>query len=182
MSAKEHHYPALTTDVVVFTLGKSGVSVLLVRRAEPPFQGAWAFPGGFVDTGEALLESATRELEEETGIREVHLEQLRAFGDPQRDPRGHVVSVVYAGMVAEHVLPGARAGSDASEASWWPIDELPSLAFDHDKILDCAFRSLTLQLGYLNTGADMSWSVPGTLTVADLRRACDAIEAIERNG
>lgn len=181
MSPEEHHYPALTTDVVLFALGQDGVSVLLVRRAQPPFQGAWAFPGGFVDTGEALLDSASRELEEETGIREVHLEQLRAFGDPQRDPRGHVVTVVYAGVVAEAVLPGARAGSDASEASWWPIDGLPSLAFDHDKILGCALRSLGLRLGCLNTEADVSWSVPDTLTVAHVRTACHAIEARVRN-
>ena len=121
--------PALAVDGVLFFRGK----VLLVRRDRPPFEGSWALPGGFVELGEPAERAVLRELREETGMR-AEVDRLVGFySDPGRDPRGHVASAVY-------LLRGARGtprgGDDAREAAWWPIDRRPSLAFDHERILD----------------------------------------------
>jgi 8-oxo-dGTP diphosphatase len=147
--------PALTVDAVVFTIRSGHLSVLLVRRGRAPFKGAFALPGGFVDANEPLEKATARELEEETGLTGVTFEQLGAFGDPGRDPRGHTVSVVSLAF-----LPVARpvvAGDDAAAAEWVPIGELPvegriagkkspRLAFDHARILEYALRRLRERL------------------------------------
>lgn len=170
-----HEHPAVTTDVVLFALGDGGLSVLLIQRGKPPFEGTWAFPGGFVNVGESLQEAASRELEEETGIREVQLRQLRSFGDPKRDPRGHVVTVAYVAVVASNALPRAEGGSDASRAQWWPIGNLPPLAFDHGKILTYGLQRLHSELAC--SSADHGWGhgVSEDLSFGDLRDACRAI-------
>ena len=107
--------------------------VLLIRRKNEPFQGKWALPGGFVEMDETIEAGAERELWEETGIRGVSLEQFGTYGDPGRDPRGRVVGVVYWALLTEK--PKETAGDDAAEAAWFPLDALPEMAFDHDKIL-----------------------------------------------
>ncbi|MFO7897711.1 MAG: NUDIX hydrolase [Planctomycetota bacterium] len=122
--------PAVTVDVVV--LSRDG-AVLLIKRKNEPFKGRWALPGGFVDEDEPLEAAAARELEEETGLRGVALRQLRAYGDPGRDPRGHTVSVVFLAQLDCRARP--RAGSDATEAAWHPTDALPPTAFDHQQII-----------------------------------------------
>lgn len=109
------------------------VEVLLIKRAREPFKGQWAFPGGFVDKDESLEAAAARELAEETGLSNIQLEQVGAFGDPGRDPRGHTVSVVFAGVLEERAI--ARAADDASEAVWHLALRPPKLGFDHNKIL-----------------------------------------------
>jgi 8-oxo-dGTP diphosphatase len=109
------------------------VEVLLIKRGREPFKEQWAFPGGFVDKDESLEAAAARELAEETGLGNIQLEQVGAFGDPGRDPRGHTVSVVFASVLAERAL--ARAADDASEAAWHLALRPPKLAFDHNKIL-----------------------------------------------
>jgi 8-oxo-dGTP diphosphatase len=115
---------------------------LLIRRKHEPFAGAWALPGGFIDMDETLQASAARELREETGLVVADLEQLHTFGDPGRDPRGRTVSVAYLARVdAEAVSP--RADDDASEVGWHDLDQLPELAFDHDRILAFARERLT---------------------------------------
>jgi len=145
MAAFSYEYPrpALTVDAVVFRRCAGRHEVLLIRRARPPFVGCWALPGGFVDIEEPLETAAARELKEETGLEGVALEQLRAFGDPGRDPRGRTVSIVYVGVLE----PGhggkargeeVRGADDAAEAAWHFLDALPPMAFDHDRILDCA--------------------------------------------
>lgn len=146
MPIEDHPHPALTADVVLFTLRDGDLQVLLIQRRKPPFEGTWAFPGGFVHVDESLEEAARRELAEETGIQDVPLEQLRAFGDPGRDPRGHVVTVTYLAMMPGDAAAQIRAGDDAAQARWWPVGELPALAFDHADILDCALRRVRARL------------------------------------
>jgi len=129
--------PALTADCVVLTLEGKGLSVLLIRRANPPFQRQWALPGGFAEVGESLETTAQRELYEETGLKDLSLEQLHTYSDPQRDPREHVVTVAYLALVNRTGLT-LRAASDASDAAWFALDALPALAFDHAQILETA--------------------------------------------
>lgn len=132
--------PAVTADVVLLRNDATGISVLLIRRAKDPFAGCWALPGGFVDEDEPLEMAARRELAEETGLTADTLVQIGAFGDPGRDPRGHTVSVVYAGFVSSNAH--AIGSDDASDAQWFPLGGQPNLAFDHAKILDEAIRRL----------------------------------------
>jgi 8-oxo-dGTP diphosphatase len=125
--------PALTVDIVVATR-EARPRVLLIRRRNDPFAGSWALPGGFVNENERLADAARRELEEETGIKVAALEQLYTAGDPGRDPRGWTVSVAYlAQLDAADVKP--VAADDAEVVGWFPLDELPPLAFDHAMIL-----------------------------------------------
>ena len=133
--------PAVTVDLVLLTT-EAPPRVLLIRRAKEPFAGAWALPGGFVDANEPLESAARRELQEETGLTAGSLDQLHAFGDPGRDPRGWTVSIVFLGRVDPSAAP--RAGDDAVEAAWFPLDALPPLAFDHGAILDYARQQLSL--------------------------------------
>jgi len=156
MAIHDYPHPALTVDVVLLAAGSGDLQVLLVQRDRPPFEGKWALPGGFVELGESPEDTASRELEEETGVRGVRLEQLRAFGDPGRDPRGHVVTLVFWGLLAGDWSPGQRpcpveAGSDAAVARWWSIAGLPPLAFDHAHILAYALRHLPAD--WANAGA-----------------------------
>jgi 8-oxo-dGTP diphosphatase len=128
--------PALTVDVAAFRGAAGAREVLLVRRAQDPFAGSWALPGGFAEEGETLVRAARRELEEETGLDPVgDFHQVGTYGDPGRDPRGWNVSVVFMVML-DYNEPGTVAGgSDASEAAWHSVSALPRLAFDHDRIV-----------------------------------------------
>lgn len=127
--------PSVAVDIVLLAWRHNGLNVLLIQRHHEPFKGHWALPGGFVGVDESLEEAATRELAEETGIEQVILSQLHTYGDPQRDPRGRVISVAYWGMLTGDLGNAARGGDDAVEARWWPVAELPPLAFDHDIIV-----------------------------------------------
>ncbi len=122
--------PAVCVDVILISESNK---VLLIQRKNEPFADFWAFPGGFVDENEDLLDAAIRELEEETGVRNDDLLQLRAYGTPGRDPRGHVISVVFCGISSQK--NEIKAADDAKDAKWFPIDDLPELAFDHEKIM-----------------------------------------------
>jgi len=131
-----HARPALTVDVAVFRGRAGDRDVLLVKRAEDPFAGTWALPGGFVDEGETLESAARRELLEETGLEPSgQMEQVGAYGDPGRDPRGWTVTVVFSATIGYDETGAVTAGSDAAEAAWHPVNALPRLAFDHDRIL-----------------------------------------------
>lgn len=128
--------PSVTVDIVVLTK-EPRPRVLLIQRQQPPFEGAWALPGGFIEIDETLEASARRELEEETGIMVGRLVQLGVFGDPGRDPRGCTISVVYLTRVnVNQVKP--IAADDAAAADWFPLARPPKLAFDHREILTCA--------------------------------------------
>ncbi len=138
--------PALTVDGIVLVRrprpGGARHHVLLVERANDPFAGTWALPGGFVDYGEDPDHAVAREIAEETGLQGLPLRQFRAFGDPGRDPRGHTVTIVYVAEVVGEP-PRVQGGDDAAEARWFPIDQLPEMAFDHERIL----RMLLVGLG-----------------------------------
>ena len=125
--------PALTVDVACFAVDEGRLKLLLIQRNHPPFAGHWALPGGFVDEMEGLEAAAARELREETGLEDIALELFGAYGDPGRDPRGHTVTVAY--LARLHSCVRADAADDAADAAWFPVDELPPLAFDHDRVI-----------------------------------------------
>jgi len=132
--------PMVTVDAVVFTEREGRREVLLIQRKHEPYAGAWALPGGFVEMEETLETAAARELEEETGLHGVSLEQVYTFGDPGRDPRGRSISVAYVGEV-DWCIQQPRGNDDAAEARWFPLDALPPLAFDHRAIVEYAVKS-----------------------------------------
>lgn len=129
--------PAYTADtVLVADNGNGGLSVLLIKRGGEPFKGTWALPGGFVNEGESSVEAAKRELAEETGVNVPDTNSLALIGiydTPGRDPRGWTISAAYAAQVSRIV--DAKGGDDAAEARWFPLNDLPELAFDHGRIL-----------------------------------------------
>jgi 8-oxo-dGTP diphosphatase len=133
--------PMVTVDAAVFARVEGRAKLLLVQRKHEPYQGSWAFPGGYVEIDEDLPEAAARELAEETGLRDVPLEQLHAFGKPGRDPRGRTITVVYFGIAGQDKQQ-VKAAADAAQAQWFDIDNLPPLAFDHDQIARCAIERL----------------------------------------
>lgn len=133
--------PAVTADLVLITKEKQP-RVLLIRRRHDPFAGHWAFPGGFVDENEPLESAARRELMEEAGIEVARLDQLSAFGDPGRDPRGWTVTIAFLGRVSATKLK-PRAADDADEVGWHDARRPPPLAFDHAKILALALKRIT---------------------------------------
>jgi len=177
MSIHDYPHPALTADVVLFAVGEGALRVLLIQRNKPPFEGAWAFPGGFVNLGEAPRDAALRELKEETSLQNLVLEQLHTFGEPGRDPRGHVVTVTYLGVVHADAPRRTEAGSDAAQARWWSVDQLPLLAFDHADVLAYALRRLRSKLTGIVDASDL---LPGSLTLGELRAAREIAGRIVR--
>ena len=134
--------PMVTADAAVFTHTGGKIRILLIKRGREPFKGRWALPGGFVNMDEELEDAVVRELEEETGLTGVHLEQMRTFGTLGRDPRGRVITIVFMGIAKEDQTT-IEAGDDAAQAQWFDIEELPEdLAFDHDEILRFAVGKL----------------------------------------
>lgn len=146
---------SLTVDAVVFGYdAKDGLSVLLIKRLLEPFKGQWAIPGGFLLAGESLEKAVERELEEETGIKVNYLEQLYTFGNPNRDPRKHVVTVAYYGLVRRSLFE-LYASTDAEDAQWFNINNLPSLAFDHQDIFNMALTRLRGKIAYEPIGFEL---------------------------
>lgn len=131
--------PAVTVDAVIFRDNSKKSEVLLIKRANEPFKDMWAIPGGFIDMDESLIESAYRELKEETGIAEVELLQVGAYGDVNRDPRHRTISVVFTGLLTQSNQP-IEASDDAADLEWFSVNELPQLAFDHELILTDAIK------------------------------------------
>jgi 8-oxo-dGTP diphosphatase len=151
----EYPKPSVTADAVIFTISDLDLQVLLIRRKQHPFKGCWALPGGFVevgdgyeDQGEDLEEAAYRELNEETGLPRdcCRLEQFGAFGTPYRDPRTRIITVAHLALIRPDAASRAAAGSDAQEVGWFPVTELPDLAFDHGAILDQAVARIRRKL------------------------------------
>ncbi len=168
---------AVTVDLVVLTVRPDGLAVLLVRRGVSPYRDRWALPGGFVLEHEDLALAAERELEEETGLASVgaHLEQLATYGAPRRDPRGRVVTVAHLALVPRVAAP--TAGTDAADASWWPVGRLvehgqPRLAFDHARILVDGVERARAKLEYSPLGTAFC---DEEFTVAELRRVYETV-------
>jgi len=138
MGDEEFPKPALTVDVVLLA-GDAPRRILLIQRLNPPFEGEWALPGGFVDEGEAVAVAAVRELREETGVEVTGLRLLGVYDTPGRDPRGWTVSVVYVLCVESELA--AEGADDAGDARWFGSDVLPGLAFDHRLIVEDALRA-----------------------------------------
>lgn len=146
---------SLTVDAVVFGYDSNdGLSVILIKRKIAPFKGAWAIPGGFVLKGESLEQAVERELEEEAGVKVNYLEQLYTFGDPNRDPRKQIVTVAYYGLVRRAKFK-LFADTDAEEAQWFNVNELPDLAFDHQKIFNYAIERLRNKVSYEPVGFEL---------------------------
>jgi 8-oxo-dGTP diphosphatase len=139
-SEQAYPRPMLTADVVVLAAAASGPTVLLIQRGNPPFAGSWALPGGFVKEGEGVRDAAPRELREETGLQVDELELLGVYDTPGRDPRGWTVSAVYVAHLEREAL--VTGGDDAHDARWFPVEELPDLAFDHATIVRDALGSI----------------------------------------
>jgi 8-oxo-dGTP diphosphatase len=161
----DYPHPAVTTDVVLFTIRQGVLSVLLIQRGNVPYKGMWALPGGFLDIDEDLEACAKRELLEETGVEGVYLEQLYTFGDLQRDPRERVISVTYFALSQSDNL-SPKASSDAALAAWFSICELPELAFDHANIIQMAHKRLVSKLGYTTIAFKM---LPKSFTLSQLQ-------------
>lgn len=163
--------PSVTVDLVIFTIAENDLKVLLIRRKLEPFKGRWALPGGFIEMDESLEEAAARELEEEVGVKNVYLEQLYTFGDPDRDPRGRVISVAYFALIdaeRQRIL----AASDAADAAWHSVFDPPRLAFDHRKILDYAVWRLRNKLEWTTVGYEL---LPKRFTLSELQRVYEII-------
>jgi 8-oxo-dGTP diphosphatase len=144
---------SVTVDIVLFTIRDRRLQVLLIKRRAKPFANRYALPGGFVLETESVESAAVRELHEETGVDKVYLEQLYTFGDPHRDPRGRVITVAYYALVPENQT--LHAGTDAAEAAWFPVSNLPALAFDHRKIVEYAHMRIRNKLNYTNVGFEL---------------------------
>ena len=167
----EYARPALTVDCVVFGLDDEDLKVLLIERDLPPFEGKWALPGGFVRVDESVDDAALRELQEETGVKKVFLEQLYTVGDLNRDPRERVVTVAYYALVrlSSHKV---KAATDARQALWFAIDDLPKLAFDHDKILTMAHERLRGKVRYQPIGFEL---LPQKFTLRQLQHLYEVV-------
>jgi 8-oxo-dGTP diphosphatase len=162
--------PAVSVDVVIFSVRPAGLTVLLVRRAAAPFRGRWSLPGGFVRPTESLDDAARRQLQEETEVRDVYLEQLYTFGGPRRDPRGRMISVAYFALIAADV--GAHAANGGLEISWHPVTELPDLAFDHAEIVRYALQRLRYKLEYTSVGFEL---LPNEFSLTELQTAYEIV-------
>lgn len=168
-----YEYPraALTVDCVVFGLDEADLKVLLIERDLPPFEGKWALPGGFLRLDETLEAAALRELGEETGIENVYLEQLYTVGTIDRDPRERVVTVAYYALVklSDHAV---QAATDARNVAWFALDDMPSLAFDHERIVELAHERLRGKVRYQPIGFEL---LPDKFTLRQLQHLYEVV-------
>lgn len=162
-----HH--AVTTDCVIFGFDGQKLNVLLIKRGVEPYKDRWAFPGGFLKPDESAETGALRELYEETGLKDAYIEQFHTYTAPERDPRERVITIAYMALVK---ITNVKGGDDAAEAQWFPVDEAPQLAFDHDKILRDALRRLRERLHFNPIGFDL---LPEKFTVRELQNLYESI-------
>lgn len=162
--------PSVTTDCVIFGYDtKEGLSVLLIKRGIEPFKDHWAFPGGFIKMDEDAETGARRELREETSLETAHIEQFGCFSEVNRDPRERVITIAYYALVKKSDVVG---GDDASEAHWFPIDNVPPLAFDHDRILRFALKTLKEKIHFMPIGFEL---LPSVFTMPQLQELYESI-------
>ena len=159
----------MTTDCVIFGYDGKELKVLLIERGIEPFKGCWAFPGGFLNMDEDALAGARRELKEETGLEDAFIEQFHTFSEPGRDPRGRVITIAHYALVKIQEVEG---GDDAAQARWFPIEEVPPLAFDHDRILRMAMSRLKERIHFEPVGFEL---LPDVFTMPQLQNLYEAI-------
>lgn len=169
----KYPHPAVTTDCVIFGFDGSELQVLLIERGIEPFKGKWAFPGGFLNMDETAQEGALRELKEETGLENAYIEQFNTYSDPGRDPRERVITIAHYALVR---IQEVKGGDDAAKAQWFPIDEVPQLAFDHDKILRDAMRKLRERIHFEPIGFEL---LPEKFTMRDLQILYESILGVK---
>ena len=165
----KYPHPAVTTDCVIFGFNGERLQVLLIERGIEPYKGRWAFPGGFLKMDEAAEEGALRELKEETGLENAYIQQLHTFSDPNRDPRERVITIAYYALVR---IQEVKGGDDAASARWFPLDEIPPLAFDHDYILRMATQRLREQIHFQPIGFEL---LSEKFTIKELQSLYEAI-------
>ena len=168
----KYPHPAVTTDCVIFGFNGERLQVLLIERGIEPYKGHWAFPGGFLKMDETAEEGAKRELKEETGLADAYIQQLYTFSNPDRDPRERVITIAYYALVK---IQEVKGGDDAASARWFPLDEIPPLAFDHDYILRMATQKLREQIHFQPIGFEL---LPEKFTIKELQSLYEAILGI----
>ena len=141
MYCYKYPHPAVTADCIVFNKEDDKIFVLLIQRKNDPYKDCWAFPGGFVNIDESAEDAAIRELKEETGLEISTVEQLRAYSNPDRDPRERIITIAF---IAESKIKDVKEGDDAQDARWFDVSNLPSLAFDHENILNDALEKIKM--------------------------------------
>jgi len=170
--ASRYERPSVTVDVVIFTVINGELHVLMVQRRRWPYEGYWAVPGGFINMDESLEQAARRELEEETGVRNVYLEQLYTFGNPQRDPRTRVISIAYIAIVRADVQE-LHVSDESSDVRWFPVRALPEKpAFDHEEILNYALSRLRSKLEYTTLAFQL---LPEVFSILELKHIYEQI-------
>lgn len=164
-------HPWVAVDVVVLTIEARKLLALLIKVKSGPAAGMWAFPGGLVALHESLEEAARRELEEKTGVTDLFLEQLFTFGDVDRNPIHRVVSAAYFALVP-HKGAYLRTGAKYAGIGWFPVQDLPRLAYDHHRVVETALQRLRSKLSYTN----IAWSLlPESFTLAELQEVYEVI-------
>lgn len=165
----KYPHPAVTTDCVIFGFDGVSIKVLLIQRGIEPYKGAWAFPGGFLKMDETAEEGARRELEEETGLKDAQVEQFHTFTGIDRDPRERVITIAHYALVKMEEVKG---GDDAANARWFSYDEIPRLAFDHERILRKAVCTLKERICFKPIGFEL---LPEVFTMSELQNLYEAI-------
>ena len=148
MYTYQHPRPAVSVDIVLFQKKNGEYQVLLIKRAQDPFRGSYALPGGFVEMKESQEQAAERELREETGLQKIKLEQVHTFSDPNRDPRTRVITTAYSAVIENEGQIHPQAGSDAADVGWFYLSDLPVLAFDHKLIIQISIEKLNLKVNF----------------------------------
>ena len=165
----KYPHPSVTADCVIFGFDGVAIKVLLIQRGIEPFKGKWAFPGGFMKMDETAEECAKRELEEETGLNNASVEQFYTFSDVNRDPRERVITVAHYALVK---LSEVKGGDDAASAKWFDLETIPSLAFDHDRILRMALSRLKERICFEPIGFEL---LPELFSITELQNLYEAI-------
>lgn len=172
MYCYRYPHPAVTTDCVIFGFDGERLQVLLIERGIEPFKGRWAFPGGFIKMDETAEEGALRELKEETGMENAFIQQFHTFSNPLRDPRERVITIAFYALVR---IQEVKGGDDAASARWFPLDEIPALAFDHDHMLRMATQRLRQEIHFHPIGFEL---LPQKFTLRELQSLYEAILGI----
>jgi 8-oxo-dGTP diphosphatase len=173
MYTYKYPHPAVATDCVIFGFDGIKLHVLLIERGGEPYKGMWAFPGGFLKMEEDAEQGALRELKEETNLTAKYIEQFYTFSDPHRDPRERIISIAYYALVK---IQDVKGGDDAAKAQWFAIDEIPCLAFDHDRILRKAMEKLRERIHFQPIGFEL---LPEKFTLKELQMLYEAILGVQ---